>query len=489
MAFLSLQKFIKSPYGIPMMLGVLYILLPTINSTSDAMGYATGSEIGPHHLLFDQICVWMNALCGFNPIKTLAAMKIINAVLGAATLFILFFILNRLEANHPWLWVLICGSSFGFMRFATENEAYILPLFFAALGLFALQIYFQKNFKKHLYWAFVILALAVTSHQSYVFFYAAVALYVVFTQGRNWRIWLAFLLPTAIVFLVYLLASHIQNQPLWLWIIKDANDGLVNLKPGIQNFIFTLLNLIRTFTQVHGNIPILLKTFPVLYPIAGLAVTGMALGLYFAIKSIKKQAGNTFPPIAKVASIAALLQLLFAWFSVGNAEFMVMLPLLLAIVLAASLAISPRSLWFIGLGMLGWNLAVSIIPSATIDFENREGLRKKLELHKPQYFISHNAVEYQNYLGLFVDTGYIIPCQLNRRLPYKVLKSPADKGKDFELPYSMKIVTDCIQYPEPTNRHSLVSGNINQAFFKQHKAVVIDSVLSFYGTIYLYQIE
>lgn len=416
-------------------------------------------------------------------------MKIINAVLGAATLFILFLILNRLEANQPGLWVLICGSSFGFIRFATENEAYILPLFFAALGLFALQIYFQKNSKKHLYLAFVFLALAVASHQSYVFFYAAVALYMVYTQGRNWRTWLAFLLPTAIVFLVYLLASHIQNQPLWLWIIKDANDGLVSLKPGIQNFTFTLINLIRTFTQVHGNIPILLKTFPVLYPLTGLAAFGIAMGLYFAIKSIKKQAGNAFPPIAKVASIAALLQLLFAWFSVGNAEFMVMLPLLFSIILAATLSFSPRSLGCIGIGIFIWNLSLSLIPSAFIDFENKAELRKKLEFHKPQYFISHNAIEYQNYLGLYLDTGYLIPCQMNRRMPYLVLKSPADEGANFVLPKSMKTITDCIQYPEPKNRHSMVSGNANQAFFKQYKTVLIDSVPSFYGTIYLYQIK
>ena len=57
------------------------------------MGYAAAQEIGPHHVMYDQLCAWVNYLAGFDPIHTLKVMKILNAIGAGATLFVLMKLL------------------------------------------------------------------------------------------------------------------------------------------------------------------------------------------------------------------------------------------------------------------------------------------------------------------------------------------------------------------------------------------------------------
>ncbi len=129
-------------------MGILYVLFPTHNSSSDAMGYATAAQIGPHHMLYDQLVAIVNWICGFSPVKTLAAMKVIDAILGAIALYIFHKTLSVLNIKSAWVYTFLCATTFGFWRFTSENEAYILPLLFAFIGMYLMAIYdASKNTK------------------------------------------------------------------------------------------------------------------------------------------------------------------------------------------------------------------------------------------------------------------------------------------------------------------------------------------------------
>src|SRR5690606_6458389 len=68
------------------------------------------------------------------------------------------------------------------------------------------------------------------------------------------------------------------------------------------------------------------------------------------------------------------LQLLFAFYAVGNAEFMVMLPLLLLLILAGWVHLSTRSLYLAGAAFFTWNLAYGILPNHLFKYTNYEPL-------------------------------------------------------------------------------------------------------------------
>lgn len=468
-------------------MGILYLVLPTANSTSDAMGYATGSEIGPHHLLFDQICVWINALCGFVPITTLAVMKGLNAILGMCCLWLVFKVLKDSGVNRTGYWVLLCGACFGFFRFTTENEAYILPLAFALSGIWLFQFFTSTQKMRYLFAGFGCLSLAVLSHQSYVFFYAAFAIGYLFTSYKKTSYWMAVLLPVLVVSAIYWLAAHNNHQILFHWIFQDVHEGLVVLSPGLINFKFTAIGLFRTVFQLHGSLPFLLNAFPIIYAAIALSIFLLIYGVFLAIKTAKLSHFQYPKPLQIGILLAGIFHLIFAWFSVGNAEFMVMLPFLIVLFIAPKIYLTSRALGSIAWAVLLWNLSVFIVPAALVDFENRSAM--KAIAHKYQYdiFISHNAIELRNYLELYSDTGKHIPC--SNPLPYHIRKSPADAGTGFALPKIKYVYTDCIEYPEPLNRHSMLNGKQNDQFFFPYPKTAVDSFQNFYGMVRIYRIE
>lgn len=66
----------------------------------------------------------------------LAALKILNAIAFGGCLLVLRNLLRQVGGITAPVagWLLVVGSSFGMLRFATENETYILPLLFSLLA-------------------------------------------------------------------------------------------------------------------------------------------------------------------------------------------------------------------------------------------------------------------------------------------------------------------------------------------------------------------
>jgi hypothetical protein len=84
--------------------------------------------------------------------------------------------------------------------------------------------------------------------------------------------------------------------------------------------------MVRTILQVHGHVFELLVIYPILWICIVVLLTSLGAFFYFKGKSIKPWAQSQ--PFYLAATIAFFMHLTFAFYSVGNAEFMVMLPFL-----------------------------------------------------------------------------------------------------------------------------------------------------------------
>lgn len=131
------------------LLTALCLALPTANATGDAWYYAACARWGqelwqPHHLLYNGIGhLWLRLVGATGPapagLLALTWLQRLNALAGGACLLALARLLKRAGTPAPAIpaWLLLVGSCFGVLRFATENETYILPLLLALLGSLA----------------------------------------------------------------------------------------------------------------------------------------------------------------------------------------------------------------------------------------------------------------------------------------------------------------------------------------------------------------
>ena len=253
---------------------------------------------------------------------------------------------------------------------------------------------------------FLLLAISVLFHQSYIFWFLA---FVV--SGIYRRRFMAIFLSAFTIVLVYILFAIQSNQSISSFILHDVDAGLVQVIPNINNLKFTLINGFRTIFQVHGNMLILIKNWTVLSLIG---IGGALLFFYGLGISLKKQLRRFASKIKQLASLANLinraqnpffiafiLQLGFAFYSVGNAEFMVMLPMLFILSFHDEIIPKLTHIRKMALGIWIYNTVFFIVPTFMGSF-NDIGLTSKLlsteRSTKPFVFISTNAIAIQNQL-------------------------------------------------------------------------------------------
>lgn len=119
----------------------IYILLPCRFSSTDAWYYAACIKyntelLHPFHLIYN---LFGKIIC-FIPenfgIDTLACLKIMNAFFAVMSLYVVMLILQYVKKKKSEIILItaLCGASFSLMRYATENETYIVPLFFGLVS-------------------------------------------------------------------------------------------------------------------------------------------------------------------------------------------------------------------------------------------------------------------------------------------------------------------------------------------------------------------
>ena len=135
-----------------LILFITYALFPTNNSSLDAYYYAASVKFSqhlfsPHHLLYNVFIGLVYKPIHILNIDVLAFSKFINTLFSTLTLYTLYKILLLLKYSkkETITYVYLVGFSFIFWRYGTENETYIIPVFFSLLSSYWLLKYFREE--------------------------------------------------------------------------------------------------------------------------------------------------------------------------------------------------------------------------------------------------------------------------------------------------------------------------------------------------------
>lgn len=506
----------RADYFVVAILTLIYLLLPTQNSTLDAWYYAACVKHGhelllPHHLLYNPACwLWVRglALLGVEP-DTLAALKVLNALAAGAGLAVLSQVIRPITGQSTWPWLLVAGSSFGVARFATENETYIVPLLFSLVGSWCWGNYVRG---RRTVWALVgagfWAALACLFHQIHVFWWLGLLVGTWRTApvgALRWRYALIYLLPALLVPAVYAVALICQAQvltvpALWHFVFHDYYAGTAGGGGSGKGALLTVVNLVRTFGQVHGSVAAVLR----LNPVSGAAVAAVVLLLAYAIRAVvgwgrvktvsSSSRSITTKALVQTHCLILALHLLFAAYSDGNAEFMVMIPALGAIIGSATLTTLPSTaVAATGLALLVWNLTFALVPGHQLRFVNTGKLLTRIQQEPTNWFLleNHNLILNQ----LHYQTGNPTAPPNVRPSPTRLVQQPGQSVGQFrqwlrrQHQAGHRVYTDGLRQPYLLDRAQVLYGNQNAELVRGRATIPLDSFPTALGMYYLTEIR
>ena len=406
----------------------LYFFFPTHNSSTDAWYYAASVKYGedlflPHHLFhsaFLRLCY--ECVNFFVTVEAMPFCKAMNALFATIlmAIFARFLALFGKKDIETAAWTFLVGVSFGIWRYATENETYILPLIFSLLASF----YYQKHAGsvKPLLLAGSFAAIACLFHQLQIVWAAGIFISLLRFSGFNKNLF-AYLLPFLIVPISYLFVYFSEINPHFSFtifiefVLHDFQNGSASLSIGIWNVILTILNFFRSFLQIHGSILQQIKgnylyVFPIL--IFGTQIfadksrfrrcitfNSQLSTFNFQLSTLNSQLSTFNSQLSTLNSQflpILILQVFFAFLAMGNAEFMVMIPMLLALMFAEKLTISPKMLAFTGISLFVWNFTYSIAPQHYADQSHNIFLQKHILAHSQDTYLLQNRPMIANQL-------------------------------------------------------------------------------------------
>jgi hypothetical protein len=212
-------------------------------------------------------------------------------------------------------------------------------------------------------------------------------------------------------------------------------------------------------------------------------VEGRAVSIFTKKPQSNNEKSQQPPQSLRWLRFALLFQFLWAAYSVGNAEFMVMIPFLLLLSLPGLLLKLQHKLLPLAMAMLCWNMGVYLIPNAkikTINFGAELNLLLKIATEQKAdgiVFIARERVMLENYLS-----NQSADYQKQFRDAGIQLMDADSLGTEQKLP----LYTDIFDYPMPMSRNSMVYSN---PFKKCEKITVIGTESTLFGPLQLYKIE
>ncbi|MDX9847543.1 MAG: hypothetical protein RBT74_11230 [Tenuifilaceae bacterium] len=346
---------------------------------------------------------------------------------------------------------------------------------------------FQKT--KFLLLSGSLAAIACLFHQIHVFWW--LALFVGLLLQRKIINGLLYAIPALVVPVGYMLAAFVyysipvEFNSFLQFVLRDFYSGHANIETGLTGVLFTSMSFFRTFLQVHGYIFVLLKNQP--FYILGLAIPFVFfLAATFSLRSIsftlKIDAKAFFTPHI----IAFLLHFIFAFISIGNAEFMVMLPFLMALTIPFLVPSETRVVSYIASGMLVWNILLGVLPLHTYVLDSSYMVANKVLYagDDTTLFICNNKPHIQNIVlynsgknPLNLVSGINSTDETNLKESIESL-----------LEHGVVVYTDCLYRPKTLSRASLLTGNRDDVF-EGFSLLKIDSVETISGRYYFVQVE
>ncbi|ALJ00429.1 hypothetical protein [Rufibacter tibetensis] len=482
------------PISVILFLFLMYAFLPTQNSTTDAYDYAASVRWRvdlwkPHHLLYN-----ITALAFYSLLQSLGVyimplplLKLLNSFFAGTSLFVLWRMIALLQKDVKVqaALLLVAGASFGTMRYATENETYLIPLFFSSLGsLYALR-YLQLGKGTFIFWSGWWASIACLYHQVHFFWWLGLFFFFLLADKCKLASAFRFLLPALVVPLVYGLVMFYQDIRLTeahRFVFSAFYKGGVETTITYKNFLLTGISFFRTFFEVHGRIPFLLTHHP-FYIINGLVTAGFVL--YLLKELLQRRRTNILhhSTFYRTHAVILALQVLFAWYAVGNAEFMVMVPFLV-VLLASCLNIKKsRNLFLFGIALFIWNTSFGVIPNHLYTFSNHACVSNYIQQHPGSVLILHDKNAFDTYF--FYHFGRYPENTHETEAPARVLTKVIAEGHLR----NQAIITDYTKEAAVLNRQWFLSKKKADAFFKNYELSPFYSCPTFYRGSSLHKVS
>jgi hypothetical protein len=496
-----MNKSIKSStVGISIVFVLLvYFLFPNKNLSSDSYGYAIGIRSGddlfsPHHLLYNWLYYYLSLPIRwlFPNLDVLKLCTIFNALATGGILLTTAFILRKLKVANAQrvLWLLFIGFSFGIWRFSLENESYLIGGLFSLLGSNCFLNYLRRPAKSSLAYAGLFASFGILMHQIQLFWWLGLFVACLLFLKKKQSV-LYFLLPTLILPIAYVLVFlHTQGQTLsagnmLAYLLHDYIHGNASVRLALRDqILFIGVACVRTFLQVYPYILILLKNNIVYF----LPLAATVLYAIFSLKIIVGKRSTMFKKIPLRSVMVkgfvwahiwiAVLQAGFAFYSSGNAEFMIMTPVLMALVIAPKLRVNNQ--WFAATvaTMFIWNMMYGAYPMFNYKLIDQSEKVAYLQAHPEARFISlTNLIQNQNeYLGGRNEQLYT-----DDQLTLERVQSWVDSGYTVltDMPDDYKIIS----------RGTFSEKHLNEAAWQQFKLQPVHTTETLYGPLNLYSVE
>jgi hypothetical protein len=474
----------------------LYLVFPSGLSTGDSLYYAASIKYNneiflPHHLLYNSAGLCLSRITSLFGCDVLASLKVMNAFFAFFVLIILQKILFYLKCTDYQVVILTClaGFSFSFMRYATENETYIVPLFFALLASYN---YLKSTIREAPWSAFLsglFAAISVLFHQIYIFWW--IGLFAGFVLRRNKKYTLQYSVVSLIAPIAYLVVIAVNSGKLDPGNIYDflSGDfsGNVRLQLTGKGILLSFVNSGRSFLQVHGYIINMIRE-NLLFLIPGL----LSLLLFFAalVRFPKLNKTGDFSNFAAIHILILILQFLFAVFSSGNVEFMVMIPPLIFMLVPLFTTDYERFFTRILFGMIVWNLAYGLLPLHLKGQEPEQLLCDVAISEKKSILIVSDEQLIQSML--YYRTGENIFSNVHKSPAVLKLRGIDQNSLDSLIARTLlsgeKIYTNCLD-EQLISRYSIMEGSVNHDFFQKYSALKLKTWKKLTGTRSIYQIK
>ena len=447
-------------YVVILLLTVLYALLLSANPVGDAYSNAFASKSGedmfsPHHLLYAFYGNIILKLFGFLPFEPMTLLQLANAVVAGGCLLLIRRMLKRIHHEESFLCasVLFCGASFGFMRFATDNECYIVPLFFCLLSIYYLQVFLVRNSMSRLLKAAVAISFGCLFHQLSVIAWLCVFGVIVFNRNKKYP--LAFFAVSLIVPICYFVATFsifgsASLSDTVAFALTDYINGTAQMPQAKQVVLLSLVSLVRTFVQLHGYMFEFAKSNIVLTVVVLAGVTTL---IVFAIMKTKKNSLRNLilfqeRRFVRMLWVYLILTFGFAAFSNGNAEFMIAIPFILVLLYSYYFSQS-KNLLYLSCAMLLWNVYFGLYPQASQRLTPNEDIAELCRQNPNAVFVLKDKNVVEN-IYLYKYGKQNLPT-LYREDKYSEQQYLKDKSE------GKTIITDLVSAEETLGRAKLTS--------------------------------
>jgi hypothetical protein len=474
----------------------LYLFFPSGFSTTDGWYYAASIKHGgeifhPHHLLYNALGLvfsWLPSMAGF---EIISCMKVMNAFFALLTLIAIRQILYHFKLTYKQVIIIIClsGLSFSVIRYATENETYIVPLYFALLASYNYIKFTTSGKNRYALYSGIWAAISVLFHQTYIFWWMGLLFGVLIEKRKKPA--LLYIIISLIAPVVYLIVILTFNggsgwKGITGFILGDFGEN-VRLELTGKGIFLSVVNLIRSFIQVHGYIYNMVRD-NLLLLIPGIVSLVFVVLAFLKLPGINKI--NISKRFTTIHIIIIVLQFMFAMVSSGNAEFMVMIPVLSFILVPFFVLNYEKFLQRIMIAMAIWNISYGLIP---LYYQNQA----------PEQFLCDAALSEKGIIIIASDDQLIksmLYYQTGNNKINSIYKSPAvleikgiDAGIlegviDSALDIGKDVYTNCLD-EAAISRSSIMEGTKNKDFFHKYETTLLKSWNQPTGTRSIYRVE